>query len=287
MGLQYIPALVLPGLYFDKKRSLVTGIVASGGPAGGMVSSILIQILIDRYSWRATLALLGAISLNGVAMGILLVPPNQKENKGNIYDHEPPQPRPLSKLKAEQADMGSVILKSVENLKTMSEHPDCEGYNNINKCHKFCSKIGKLFDVSLLRDFMVAMVIFKRFFYNMGYMVLFMFLPLCTAQNNINTSMTASIMSLMALTNLFGRLGFGAAGSIPCIKSVHLFCGSAIIGGTVTLLVPFVSSTVGFSIIGGIFGFSYGKHASPMKHIFHTISLISDIFTPFHPIFCH
>ncbi len=260
MGLQYIPALVLPGLYFDKKRSLVTGIVASGGPAGGMVSSILIQTLIDRYSWRATLALLGAISLNGVAMGILLVPPNQKENKGNIYDQEPPQPRPLSKLKAEQADMGSVILKSVENLKTMSEHPDCEGNNNINKCHKLCSKIGKLFDVSLLRDFMVAMVIFKRFFYNMGYMVVFMFLPLCTAQNNINTSMTASIMSLMALTNLFGRLGFGAVGSIPGIKSVHLFCGSAIIGGVVTLLVPFVSSTLGFSIIGGIFGFSYGKH---------------------------
>ena len=259
MGMQYIPALILPGLYFDKKRSLVTGIVSSGGPAGGMLYSILIQTFIDNYGWRATLALLGAFSFNGVALAIILVPPNHNKNKAHIYNQEPPAPQQLSKIKDNKADMGSVILKSVENLKTMPEKAECEDHNKMNKCHQFCSKMGKLFDISLLRDFMVAMVIVKRFFYNMGYMVVFMFLPLFTAQNNINTAMTARIMSLVALANLVGRFALGVAGSMHWIKSVHLFCGCAILGGAVTLLVPFVTSPVGFSIIGGIFGFSYGK----------------------------
>ena len=48
MGILYLPGLSVPASYFKEKKSLVVGIIASGGGSGGLVYPAMVQQLLPR-----------------------------------------------------------------------------------------------------------------------------------------------------------------------------------------------------------------------------------------------
>ena len=73
-GLMYLPSIVMVGYYFDKKRSLATGITVCGSSTGIFVLAPLASNLVEQFTWIGTNIILGGLILNGIVMGALYRP---------------------------------------------------------------------------------------------------------------------------------------------------------------------------------------------------------------------
>lgn len=70
----YLPAIVMVGYYFDKRRALATGIAVCGSGIGSFVFAPLGDALLTRYGWKGAMWIISAISLNGLVFSALFRP---------------------------------------------------------------------------------------------------------------------------------------------------------------------------------------------------------------------
>lgn len=70
----YLPAIVMVGYYFDKRRALATGIAVCGSGIGSFVFAPLSEALLSRYSWKGAMWILSGLSLNGIVFAALFRP---------------------------------------------------------------------------------------------------------------------------------------------------------------------------------------------------------------------
>uniref|UniRef100_T1GDJ5 Major facilitator superfamily (MFS) profile domain-containing protein n=1 Tax=Megaselia scalaris TaxID=36166 RepID=T1GDJ5_MEGSC len=73
-GLIYLPAIVSVTMYFEKYRSLATGIAVCGSGLGTFIFSPLSAYLIETYGWRGTMLIIGGITLNCIIFGATFKP---------------------------------------------------------------------------------------------------------------------------------------------------------------------------------------------------------------------
>lgn len=73
-GLMYLPAIVMVGFYFEKRRALATGISVCGSGIGGFVFAPLCRMIIDQYAWKGAVIIVAGIVLNGVVVAALFRP---------------------------------------------------------------------------------------------------------------------------------------------------------------------------------------------------------------------
>ncbi|XP_015176547.1 PREDICTED: monocarboxylate transporter 12 [Polistes dominula] len=91
-GLIYLPAIVSVTCYFEKYRSLATGIAVCGSGLGTLVFAPCLESLISNYGWRGTMMICSGIVLNCIVLGAFFRPletPVSKRNRNSegIY-HE-------------------------------------------------------------------------------------------------------------------------------------------------------------------------------------------------------
>ena len=75
LALLTVPGFALLGQYFDRHYPLAAGVYQFCGALGIVVFPPLTQVLLDTYSWRNTLLLLGGIYFHMIIGGILLRSP--------------------------------------------------------------------------------------------------------------------------------------------------------------------------------------------------------------------
>lgn len=71
LSLCYVAAVVIVAYYFDKKRSLATGISVCGSGIGTFIFAPLSYILLEEYGWRGTTLILAGLFLNMAVCGLL------------------------------------------------------------------------------------------------------------------------------------------------------------------------------------------------------------------------
>ncbi|ELU10706.1 hypothetical protein CAPTEDRAFT_191074 [Capitella teleta] len=74
VGFIYLPATVMVGFYFEKKRALATGIATSGAGAGLVIFSSTAAPLLEHWGWRFTLIVVAMMTLQVGVMGALMRP---------------------------------------------------------------------------------------------------------------------------------------------------------------------------------------------------------------------
>ncbi|KAF8778795.1 Monocarboxylate transporter 14 like protein [Argiope bruennichi] len=93
LALCYVTSIVVVAYYFEKKRSLATGLAACGTGIGTFVFPPLTIYLLEEYCWQGTLVILAGFFLNMVVFGALmrdLESPTQEETAGS--DGKPESP---------------------------------------------------------------------------------------------------------------------------------------------------------------------------------------------------
>ncbi|KAJ0182023.1 hypothetical protein K1T71_002745 [Dendrolimus kikuchii] len=73
-GLIYLPAIVSVTIWFERYRSLATGIAVCGSGLGTFLFAPITAALIDAYGWRGAMAIIGAFILNCVPLGLMFRP---------------------------------------------------------------------------------------------------------------------------------------------------------------------------------------------------------------------
>ncbi|KAL8585917.1 hypothetical protein ACOMHN_061078 [Nucella lapillus] len=70
----FLPAIIVVGLYFSKKRAIATGIATSGSGLGTFAYAYLCDQLLRIFTWRKTILILCGILLNCLACGLIFRP---------------------------------------------------------------------------------------------------------------------------------------------------------------------------------------------------------------------
>ncbi|XP_063819779.1 monocarboxylate transporter 12 [Pseudophryne corroboree] len=82
-ALCYSPAIAMVGKYFNKRKALAYGIAMSGSGIGTFILAPVVQLLIEQFSWRGALLILGGFVANLCVCGALMRPINLKEHSSN------------------------------------------------------------------------------------------------------------------------------------------------------------------------------------------------------------
>ncbi|XP_014899983.1 monocarboxylate transporter 12-B-like [Poecilia latipinna] len=77
-ALSYTTAIAMVGKYFNEKKALAYGIALSGSGIGTFVLAPAVQLLIEHYSWRGALLVLGGFVSNLCVCGAVMRPLEQK-----------------------------------------------------------------------------------------------------------------------------------------------------------------------------------------------------------------
>lgn len=80
-GLIYLPAIVSVTMYFEKKRSLATGIAVCGSGFGTFIFAPIITSLLSEYGWRGAMLIVAGIVLECIIFGALFRPLEYSTNK--------------------------------------------------------------------------------------------------------------------------------------------------------------------------------------------------------------
>ncbi|KAG5900722.1 hypothetical protein JTB14_038240 [Gonioctena quinquepunctata] len=80
-GLIYLPAIVSVTTYFEKKRSLATGIAVCGSGFGTFIFAPIISKLMAEYGWRGSILIIGGIVLECILFGALFRPLEEKSDE--------------------------------------------------------------------------------------------------------------------------------------------------------------------------------------------------------------
>ncbi|KAM3606555.1 uncharacterized protein V6R79_018617 [Siganus canaliculatus] len=80
-ALSYTPAIAMVGTYFNERKALAYGIALSGSGIGTFVLAPAVQLLIESYSWRGALLVLGGFVSNLCVCGALMRPLEPKGGK--------------------------------------------------------------------------------------------------------------------------------------------------------------------------------------------------------------
>ncbi len=114
LSLVYVPAVVIVAYYFEKRRAFATGIAVAGSGIGTFVFAPLTEYLIEQYSWKGAVLIIGGIMLNICACGAVFRP---------ILDEEEAQRKRTRRRTIDRMSRGVVRSRSSE-LKELLTKPD-------------------------------------------------------------------------------------------------------------------------------------------------------------------
>ncbi len=76
-ALTWTPTVTMLGWYFDKRRPVANALASTGECILTFILTPSFQFMVDRYSWRGAMLILGALQLNLCLCGALLRPLNR------------------------------------------------------------------------------------------------------------------------------------------------------------------------------------------------------------------
>lgn len=280
----YLPAVVMVGEYFQKRRALAQGLSTTGTGFGAFLMTVLLKYLCMEFGWRDAMFIQGAVCLNLCVCGALMRPIYYKEEiiekernshkslslskelsysaetltsngvlceeDGQSKDHKPGS-LPASESKG-AAQLGKniyvlCILKTVSQLAATVQ----EGFRTW-----YASYFGAS---SLFTNRMFAAFVFWALFAYSTFVIPFIHLPEIVKQYNLSAENDIfPLTSIIAIVHIFGKVILGIISDSPCVSAWNVFMAANFTLVTCILILPLMRSYVGLAVVCALLGFSSG-----------------------------
>ncbi|XP_038562659.1 monocarboxylate transporter 2 isoform X1 [Micropterus salmoides] len=275
-ALTWTPTVTMLGLYFEQRRPLANALASAGECILTFVLTPLFQLLIDSYSWRGALLILGGLQLNLCVCGMLLRPLTatrdvtceiKAEEEGLSLELLPKKEFEQSKpscLEAEElriskgADQGTMKPCPVDPEAIPDLTMKLQDSNKRNKRSELRTKILRYVDYTLITN--ARFMVYSMFgvFAALGFFAPALFLVPYARSKGIEEYQAAALMSISAVLDLFGRVFFGWVANLRLVVTVKQLTATVILLGTVLILCPLTSSFSELAAFSAAYGLVFG-----------------------------
>ncbi|CAH2322127.1 monocarboxylate transporter 12 [Pelobates cultripes] len=241
-ALCYSPAIAMVGQYFEKRKALAYGIAMSGSGIGTFILAPVVQLLIEQYSWRGALLILGGFVANLCVCGALMRP---IKFKGEDFTHYSLQ----QEVTPEESNKNNVHSSGT----CTSLGPDCT-----HKSLCYCSQ--KEYSFILKPNFIILSISFLFLAY--GCSPPFVYLVPYALSVGVSHQQAAFLMSILGIIDIVGNITFGWLTDRRFLKEHRYFCYLIAVGldGLCCLFLPILRCfqlLVPFSVTFGYFDGAY------------------------------
>ncbi|XP_071130601.1 monocarboxylate transporter 9-like [Mytilus edulis] len=284
ISMPYLNSIVVVAMYFEKKRTLATGISECGAGIGTLIFAPLYEYLIMSYSWRGAVLIIGAISLNIVVCGAVFKPLEDAQEYAEVQDSECDDKAFIEEDQVDRdnellpIDGGFVVTKLLKSQEVIKSNP-CLVLESISvlgasvatspsivrtavSCHDLnestkppCKRINKpLIDISIFTNARFVLFTFSSIILYFWYDVPYVF-TVDRAKNFGITEKRASYMvAVIGISHTLGNLLYGFLGDRKQINRRYLYSGSLLLTGVVLIIVPLFTTFLPCTILAGLFG---------------------------------
>ncbi|XP_059386692.1 monocarboxylate transporter 12-B-like isoform X1 [Carassius carassius] len=242
-ALCYTPAIAMVGIYFFERKALAYGIAMSGSGIGTFILAPVVQLLIEHYSWRGALLILGGFVSNLCVCGALLRPIILKEEEAC--------PLPVDS----ECEYG-VKPPAVKSVPTGSAVGDKLEVDAKQQCLQSMQEYHFL----LMPDFLVLAGSFLLL--ASGCSLPFVYLVPYALDVGVSHQHAAFLMSILGVIDIIGNITFGWFTDRRCLKKYRNICYMFAVGmeGLCCLFIPLLRTfvlLVPFSVLYGYFDGAY------------------------------
>ncbi|XP_022065988.1 monocarboxylate transporter 13 [Acanthochromis polyacanthus] len=269
-ALTWTPTVTMLGFYFEKRRPMANALSSSGECILTFVLTPLFQLLIDSFSWRGALLILGGLQLNLCVCGMLLRPLKTSRDVCNA-----------SEVKAEEEGLSMELLSQEDRPRSVNQEEEGvelseNDEQTVNACPEepkqkphvtkdsaakraeLKTKIIRYVDYTLIRN--ARFMVYSMFgvFAALGFFAPALFLVPYARSKGVEEYQAAALMSISAVLDLFGRVFFGWVANLRLVETVQQLTVTVTLLGAVILLCPLASSFTELAVFSAAYGLVYG-----------------------------
>ena len=220
LGTMYIPAQTAVGYYFEKKRSLATGIITCGSGAGAFLLAPLATFLLKYYDggWEGPTRIFAAMCFQCAVCGMLMRPLPKRPQEMEMLDEEDGRPR---------------------------KEPNCL----VSVFRSACSP-------RLMTNKSFLLLCLCNLFATQGLYIPYMFLPNLAKAKGIPDDSASFLISIIGLSNTIARVVTGALADLPFVNALVVTTIALGLGGLACVLMISCDSYLSFVLVAVLFGVS-------------------------------
>ena len=234
------------GLYFERRRPLANALASTGECIFTFLLTPFLQLLVDHYSWRGALLVLGGLQLNLCVCGMLLRPLG------------PPQGRRAS---GEEEGLALEVQPQMQRDPQGPVGAQAPG-EALSSWAALRGKVLRYVDYTLISS--PSFVVYSMFgvFAALGFFAPALFLVPYARSRGVEEYQAAALVSISAASDLTGRILFGWVANLRLTPTVHQLTVSVLVLGGVLLLCPLAGSFPELAAFSAAFGLAFGATVS-------------------------
>ncbi|KAM4836601.1 monocarboxylate transporter 14 [Thomomys bottae] len=277
-GMAYLPAVVMVGRYFQKRRALAQGLSTTGTGFGAFLMTALLKYLCSEYGWRNAMFIQGAVSLNLCVCGALMRPPPVgKDPEPQVLPARPLEPEkpggPAGRAEEEEggarddeAPRGD--LQAPERAGPARRGPNLCALRAVKAASRLTRRVrrgcrewhaGYFGAASLFTNrVFVAFVLWALFAYS-SFVIPFIHLPEIVNLYRLSAQNDAfPLTSVIAVVHIAGKVVLGVLADLPGVRVWTVFLLANLTLGLSIFLLPLLRTYAGLAVICALIGFSSG-----------------------------
>ncbi|XP_014891543.1 monocarboxylate transporter 13 isoform X2 [Poecilia latipinna] len=282
-ALTWTPTVTMLGLYFDRRRPVANALASAGECILTFSLTPLFQLLIDSFSWRGALLILGGLQLNLCVCGMLLRPLRAPRDANVIRkvkeEEESLQKGDLEETKRGfrlESELNVLEMNDQETVKDCVEVPDetssVTGNSSTGpKRTQLRTRVQHYVDYTLITNGRFMVYSMFGVFAALGFFAPSLFLVPYARSQGLNEYQAAALLSISAVLDLFGRIFFGWVANLRLIQTVQQLTATVVLLGAVLLLCPLASTfpeLVAFSAAHGlVYGATVAVHITVLPEV--------------------
>ncbi|XP_078594298.1 uncharacterized protein LOC144872061 [Branchiostoma floridae x Branchiostoma japonicum] len=229
------------GRYFTTHRLRANSFASIGGSFASFAFPPLFQYLMDEYTWRGALVLIGGIVLQVAAFGALVRPILLKSD---VTTNKTP-----GKVQ-ESSGQSSKLSENITNVHLTAEK------HSLTKI--IVDKIGSVIDIRLLTEPRFLLFCVAVFLFGFGRFVPNIYIVPRARAFGVEEYPSAFLLSILAIGDIIGRALVGLLPEWPRFRRADQYAMNIFLMGVVTLFAPLAKTYVTMAVYSACYGLLMG-----------------------------